>query len=154
LLIVLVGLLSLFISLLINPRGNDLSVDGNYWIMPIGAIILILLITLTILVQFFYLPMGVDIYEETNEFEIKYSLLKSTFFTLQDIKSYSTTMVHTRAGSFDGIIIHLNTGKKIFLSNFNIEDYFIIKQFLEQSGIENSGSEKFGFFSYYSQIFK
>jgi hypothetical protein len=146
--IVFIAILTLFIIVSIYPRG-----DQSRWLAP-SAAIMFLLFTLVFLLQIFFLPIGVSIDDVSKKMEIKFLLLKSKNVSIADIDSYNSTIIVTKSESYEGMLLHLKSGKIILLSNFNLKDFSPIELFLNESGIKSLGKEKFRFISYYRQWFK
>jgi len=116
--------------------------------------IFLLLMAFIIAIQLFYLPIGVDILDSSGELGIKYLLQKPIYYRLSDVDFYCTTKVYTRFDQYEGIVLHLISGKRIILSDFNLQDYSPIKRCFDETQIKNNGAEKFGMIAYYSQAFK
>jgi hypothetical protein len=76
-------------------------------------------------------------------------LAKPYFVGLSDIRSYSTTINRTKSSWYEGVIIHLKSGKIVLLSDWTLRDYKPILRFLEESEITCLGKEKFKNIAYY-----
>ena len=147
--IILIGIVALMVDVTIFPIGNGAP---NFWILLIFGT-LFLLFNLVIFIQLLFLPIGVSIDDTLMKLEIRFLLLKSKVVSLDDIESYNSTVIATKSENYEGVLLHLKSGKNILLSNFNLKDYSPIKSFLSECKLNNIGKEKFSFFSYYTQSF-
>jgi hypothetical protein len=131
------------------PKGNQ-NLKGQI-IMEWSFVLLFSIFNAVIFVQLLFLPILVIIDSDLKELEIKYLLLGSKVVKVENIDSYSLTVITTKSDSYKGLLLYLTDGKKILLSDFNLKDYTSIESFLNESGIKNSGNEKFRFLAYYMQ---
>ena len=142
--IVLVCLLILCLYMFIFPRTKD-----NFYAL-LCFNIFILLSNFFIFIQLYYLPIGVIINQNTSSLEVKY-LFRNSFIKNSDIDSFAQTSIYTKSSQYDGILITLKSKIKVLFSDFNLNDYNEIADYLKISGLQNSGEEKFRFVSYYQQ---
>ncbi|GEP52752.1 hypothetical protein FNO01nite_34240 [Flavobacterium noncentrifugens] len=142
--IVLVCLLILCLYCFVFPRTKD-----NFFALLCFAIFIVLM-NFFIFVQLYYLPIGVIIDQETSSLEVKY-LFRKSFIKNSDIDSFAQTSIYTKSSQYDGILITLKSKMKVLFSDFNLNDYKAIADYLKMNEIKNSGEEKFRFVSYYRQ---
>jgi len=142
--LVLVCLLILCLYMFIFPRAKD-----NFYAL-LCFTIFILLMNIFIFIQLYYLPIGVIISQETNSLEVKY-LFRNSFIKNSDIDCFAQTSIYTKSSQYDGILITLKSKMKVLFSDYNLNDYSAIADYLKINKIENSREEKFKFVSYYQQ---
>ncbi len=72
---------------------------------------------------FLLLPLAVFINEENNNITLHY--FKKRFITLQleNIISYSLVQIYARRSTKYGILLHLDSGKNLLVSDFNFKSY-------------------------------
>jgi hypothetical protein len=68
---------------------------------------------------------------------------------LNDVKSYGSTYVNTKGGSYDGILLHLTNGYELLISDFSLKDYKPVEDFLKSKRLAFVGQEKFRYLDYY-----
>jgi hypothetical protein len=117
-------------------------------LLPIVGL-LILVMALLMALQLFFLPNGVTLDNADKSITLNFLLSKSLKIEVMEIEKYGFIWVNTGSSGFEGIMLHLENGKKYLLGDFNLREYLPIQSFLEESNVQFTGKEKFSFFSYF-----
>jgi hypothetical protein len=116
--------------------------NSNGHLPPIFLISFLLVLGIYMLLNLIYIPIGISINKELNQFHIKYPFTNIQF-SVDEINGYTTTIVITKSSRDDGVLIHLKNGKEILLSDHNLKDYKPILEYLQQSKVPYLGKERY-----------
>jgi hypothetical protein len=145
--IVLILCLSFYCYLVFLPNGRHLISLQHQ--KDCCLLFLFFVFTLIAGIRLLFMPFWVFIDDENKTLKVKYLLSGPKLFNLRDITGYSTTAIKSRSQSSYGIFINLAKGKKILLSEINLDDYYAVELFLNTSHVKNDGEYPFSFISYY-----
>jgi hypothetical protein len=96
--------------------------------------------------QLWVLPFWVIIDDEQNTITAKFVFKQASTFGINDIISYSNAVITARSSSTDAIFIYLNNGKRIILSDLNLDDFRTLERFLIAQKVKNSEEKKLSIF--------
>ncbi|MFA9213553.1 MAG: hypothetical protein ACEQSR_06865 [Candidatus Methylacidiphilales bacterium] len=101
---------------------------ANFY-MPISYVFFVVVllfcfwIILFFTITFLLLPLAVFINEENNTITLHYFKRRFTTLKLENIISYSSVQIYSRRSTKYGILLHLDSGKNLLVSNFNFKSY-------------------------------
>jgi len=101
------------------------------------------------LASLYKLPTGIVIDASTDTLLVRFLFKRTMLINLNDVQSYGSTYVNTKGGSYDGILIHLTSGYELLISDFSLDDYKPVEDYLKSKGLAFIDQEKFRYLDYY-----
>jgi hypothetical protein len=121
-------------------------------VIILAPLIFCLFVIMTLQLLFF--PKAVDINNVDQTLTVHYFFLHPNIIYATDMSAYSTTKLNTRSTNYEGILLHVKSGRKYLFDDMSLSDYKPVKSFLEDYKINFAGHEKFNNFSYFVSFFK
>jgi hypothetical protein len=133
----------------------------NFKNAPIGGIIFLIIIWTFVMcflglmiLQLLFFPKAVEINNVDQTLTVHYLFLSPNIIYMTDMSEYLTTRLITKSTNYEGILLHVKSGRKYLFDDINLSDYKPIKSFLDDCKINFAGHEKFNNFSYFISFFK
>lgn len=132
------------IWLLFKPIQNSLhrQMDWLHIGLLIFFLILVVVLGLFMAIGLLFKPVYVTADNETKTIQIKTIAFGVKTISYADINGYSATKLLTRFKNYSGIILYLQDGSKIELTEFNLESLDSFKKLLRTQMIKYYGDEK------------
>jgi hypothetical protein len=121
-------------------------------VIILAPLIFCLFVIMTLQLLFF--PKAVDINHVDQTLTVHYFFLQPNIIYATEMSAYSTTKLNTRSTSYEGVVLHVKSGRKYLFDDMNLSDHKPVKSFLEDCKISFSGHEKFNNISYFVSFFK
>ncbi len=133
----------------------------NFNNAPIVGIILLIVIwvlliyALTIMIlQLLFFPKAVEINRIDHALTVHYLFQHPNIIHITDIAEYLTTRLITKSTNYEGILLHVKSGRKYLFTNGNLSNYNPVQSFLDDCKINFSGHEKFNNILYFVSFFR
>jgi len=104
--------------------------------------------------QLLFFPKAIEINNIDNTLTVHYFLLRPNIIYSTDISEYTTTKLVTKSTDYEGVLVHIKSGRKYLFNDISLSDYKPVKSFLDDCKISFAGHEKFSNISYFISFFK
>ena len=104
--------------------------------------------------QLLFFPKAIEINDVDHTLTVHYFLLRPNIIYSTDISEYTTTKLATKSTNYEGVLVHIKSGRKYLFDDINLSDYKPVKSFLDNCKINFAGHEKFSNISYFISFFK
>lgn len=129
-----------------------------HFTFQVAFLLALLLLIFTFLVfmalQLLLFPKAIEINAVDNTLTIHYFLLRPNIIYSSDISEYTATRLATKSTNYEGVLVHIKSGRKYLFGDINLSDYKPVKSFLDDRKINFAGQEKFSNVSYFISFFK
>lgn len=153
------GFISLFLFFL-----PGIKFDLEFTSATIGKATVIILIfgllfflSCLMTLQLIFLPKGVDIDKEKKTITLDYFFSRAIVININEVTNYSSTLIKSGKygqNRFEGVLVNVNDRCKYLLSDFNLNHYSPVLNFLEESNVTFIGHEKISMILYFRDLFK